>query len=75
MQEAGANEELFSLIVVGKIYIFILFQRFFCIGFINGLGRQDAERMCILIHQALRNGFNKQKKQRKSNKSSHIDHY
>lgn len=59
MQEAGANEELFSIIVVGKTTTKFLFQRFFHIGFFIGLGRQNVEGMRIIIHQAVRDGFNK----------------
>ena len=60
MQESGANEELFSLIIVSVMIIILTIN--FVIGFINRLGRQVAEGMRLFIYKAVRIKSDKQKK-------------
>ena len=67
MNEPGSNEELFSLIIVSDLLkrvrrsnmtlsdnLFPFWSNFdyFGSGFNDGLGRQDAEGVCLLVHQA-----------------------
>jgi hypothetical protein len=52
MQESGANEELFSLIIVSTISLIV--DHNFPVGFINRLGRQVIEGMCLFFHKAIR---------------------
>jgi len=50
MHEPGANEELFSLIIVSANSIIYILITMSDLGFNDGLGRQDAERVCCIVH-------------------------
>jgi len=52
MQESGANEELFSLIIVSTNQLNV--DHNFPVGFINRLGRQVTEGMRLFFRKAIR---------------------
>lgn len=63
MTEPGANEELFSIIIVSKSIKFalrgIITLPYLCnLGFVVRLGRQDATRVCNIFYKTVRAGTN-----------------